>query len=273
MTYTIIRDLFDLNLTVRLHPGEGTVASDTIQLRVGSEFVNPNVDPPEGLRLDGWYKDSEFSNKANPGDIVDSTFANLYAKFKSVNFVDYVVPNSSGTYFDTRIVPSATTYFELDFLTPSKYKQSGNWPVLLGAQSYDGYDKQMFIRYGTPSIPTVNVNYFVQYTNWPNYYDINYDERHKIKFGPNMTIIDGVSQEPDTFKSVTTTNTVYMFAGNYGYAWRPQQFHCYGLKIWDGDNLIADFKPYIDTDGNGAFYEEVTGEIRYASGAMTAGND
>ena len=436
MKWTIIKDKFDtIYIDIMLHPGEGTVASDTIRLRVGSKFVNPVIVPPEGLYLEGWYKDSELSVKANKDDIVDNTFANLYAKFVSsmyemdgnkqwrpaqsfnpstipgyegfdvyesfsnyhvsnafakmyvdvmgyttftlyINsyaeanydytiafspdvdvisnpnsgttgavantygfsknpalypptdtngwkkvtynldgnshricicyrkdgsgdsyndrgyvaiphnqpqpvpvepkFVDYVYPAARGTYFDTGIVPTATTYFELDFLTPSEYKQSGDWPVLLGAQSFDGNEEQMFIRYGTPSSGLMNINYFSDASQaeevWYNI-QTNYDTRYTIKFGPNLALLDGVTQSVNPFKSVTTTNTVYMFAGNYGNAWRPQQFRCYGLKVWDGDNLIANFRPYSDNYGAGAFYEEVTGEIRYASGEMTAGND
>ena len=44
MKWTIIKDKFDtLDIDIRLHPGEGTVTSDTIRLRVGSKFVNPAV--------------------------------------------------------------------------------------------------------------------------------------------------------------------------------------------------------------------------------------
>ena len=55
--------------------------------------------------------------------------------------------------------------------------------------------------------------------------------------------------------TVDTDTSLYLFSSSY---WRHRSAaRCYGLKIWDGDTLVRDFKPCL-VDGKGMLYDEVT---------------
>ncbi|MBQ2631036.1 MAG: hypothetical protein IJG13_15280 [Kiritimatiellae bacterium] len=55
--------------------------------------------------------------------------------------------------------------------------------------------------------------------------------------------------------SVDTGTSLYLFSSSY---WRHRSVtRCYGLKIWEGDTLVRDFKPCL-VDGKGMLYDEVT---------------
>ena len=58
--------------------------------------------------------------------------------------------------------------------------------------------------------------------------------------------------------TVDTGTTLYLFSSSY---WRHRTAaRCYGLKIWDGNTLVRDFKPCL-VDGKGMLYDEVTKSI------------
>lgn len=189
MKWTIIKDKLDtLDIDIRLHPGEGTVVSDTIRFRVGSEFVNPNVEPPEGLHLEGWYKDNEFSIKANEGEIVDSTFANLYAKF------------------------TASTY-EIDGNNQWRPAESFNPSTIQGYEGFDVYESfsnwNVHNAFAKMYVDVIGYRQFTMYIN--SYGETNYD--YTIAFSPDVDVTSNPS-----------SSTAGAVANTYGFSKNPEQY-------------------------------------------------
>lgn len=95
--------------------------------------------------------------------------------------------------------------------------------------------------------------------------------RHKFSFNLNNSRkleIDGVvkvSEMAAGSVSAPTDNPFLLLFANYnGRFWQGNNGYCYSgkvyyVKVTDGDSLVRDCVPAIDSDGNGALYDRVSG--------------
>jgi len=87
-------------------------------------------------------------------------------------------------------------------------------------------------------------------TNTVHSFDVTFNA------GSQKIIWDGAEvANTNIADTVDTGTSLYLFSSSY---WRHRSAaRCYGLKIWDGDALVRDFKPCL-VDGKGMLYDEVT---------------
>ena len=122
------------------------------------------------------------------------------------------------------------------------------------------FDSKLDIGYGYPPLDSSsNYVYIHPMTNGASITPV---AGEKCSF--DVTLKDGEQTFDWNGERALTTNftgnadtgtSLYLFSSSY---WRHRSVtRCYGLKIWDGDTLVRDFKPCL-VDGKGMLYDEVT---------------
>ena len=128
-------------------------------------------------------------------------------------------------------------------------------------------------RHGALLSPS-NQNLEAGYGSGNDYYQIGYPDtnRHVLKQEKNKLYFDG--NLVHTFNNATFTQNFIAPLGNFNYTnYNPASAKYYGSKWRDGDTLIRDYKPAIDENGLGFWFDKIThtcflnagtGDFKYA---------
>ena len=235
--------------------GGGEIESQEVVL--GQKLTSVGTPTKTGYAFLGWYKDGEPFNFSTP--IVGNM--TLTAMYEEIMFVEYI--ESSGTqYIDTGIVPKSTTKVEVQMsYTASGSTQVSGWGSSASAESFF---------WGVNS-----ANKFVVSVS-PNYTAIDtgivFDTQpHVYTLESGSQSFDGVVVGTDTIGNTATTGqTMYLFGLHAEWQTSGAASSCsarmYYCKIYDGDTLVRDYKPALDSNGVACLYDTVTDKYCYNAG-------
>lgn len=123
MKFNIIKDKYDISFQVEIELDGGT-GSSFIDVTLGKKYKFPVVSKA-GYEIEGWYSDSEFTNKITEDDYVDYSIRKLYIKWIKIN----------GS--------------EFEFTTKSSYKTAG-----FAAGSFKSGSTQATVDWGDGTVQT-----------------------------------------------------------------------------------------------------------------------
>ena len=195
--------------------------------------------------------EGKFYTNANSNNIAfeySKTFDDKYGRLKYIEA-------TTGQYTKTLVVPNANTTIEVDGYMTSNRSLYGTASGLNGTGSGD---KMSFIHMGN----RFNSN-------------IATGQRHVFRQQNNLLYVDGVLEY--TFGSPTfiPKNQMFLFARSTASSFDLEDGgsgRIYGVKIWDGDTLIRDMKPYIRKSDNVAGLYDFVNDVfytNYGSGNFT----
>ena len=181
-------------------------------------------------------------------------------RYTLVNYLE-----STGTqYIDTRIYPKSTTIqdvvFSLTEMPSSKTQWRNGWGSSSSQEAYTwGILKEKFF---------LNVSSNTKYT----YLDIENDlSKHSIHLESGKLEFDNTIYGTTTIGNTAEPNqSIYLFALHA--EWMNPQItdYCkeriYSTKIYDGDNLVRDYIPVIDSTERPCLFDKVSRECYYNQG-------
>ena len=175
-------------------------------------------------------------------------------------FVEYL--QSTGTqYIDTKIVPKTTTRVVIDLEYTSIESQYMGW----GSSG----SKEAFTWGVHPTlgfVGNVSGNYASDSTN------IAADtSRHIFDLKKGSLKFDGTEfATTNTFTDTAENDqTMYLFAQNAEWTtelYSPNKVKIYSCQIYDGNTLVRDYKPYLDSSRVYCLYDKVEGKCYYSQG-------
>lgn len=197
---------------------------------------------------------------ANAGTAVRTQFANVKSDLISnlnieiadgIYQLEYI--ESDGTqYFNSGITPSSTLGFEIDFMN-LKTLATSSYANLIGSRVASKNNDFEITTYS----PSSNQGVF-RIGNSDNNAHLKTNERQKITYYNGVYTVDGVKY---TIANNITSNSypIYILALNgAGTTTYPLTARLYGLKLYDGDDLVRDFVPaYRMSDGKVGLYDLV----------------
>lgn len=211
----------------------------------------PSIDPNGVVCLYDRVSKTYFYNKGT-GEFL---FGNQY--HKKVEYLE-----STGTqYIDTGIVPTVETMVK--FRMSSSSQQTKLYPQLFGSQvtangnNRFGVTYKWIARTGSSNMTATNV-----------VYDKPIDGSLKL----NEFILDGATYKgAETFTPPTVP--IYLFATNVQSDSTPSLIpdtlsvaKLYYMKIWQGENLVRDYIPVVDSKGVACLYDQVSKTYFYNKG-------
>ena len=180
-------------------------------------------------------------------------------------------------WIDTEYVPSSKTIIRAQFMLRTR---SENWAVLFGACNVsDNTSNGVLFRYYNSNQSLQGMfgtsDYNTGYISCP--VDQDYDVELKsesVRIGSETKSITTNTENIDKF-----TRSIYIFCGNnVGSAWRHQPIRLYSMRIYEsdgeGESLVRDFLPCIDTNGKYGLWDTVGGEFygnKASNGDFTGG--
>ena len=188
--------------------------------------------------------EGKFYTNANSNNIAfeySKTFDDKYGRLKYIQA-------AAGQYTKTLVVPNANTTIEVDGYMTSNRSLYGTASGLNGTGSGD---KMSFIHMGN----RFNSN-------------IATGQRHVFRQQNNLLYVDGVLEY--TFGSPTfiPKNQMFLFARSTASSFDVEDGgsgRIYGVKIWDGDKLIRDMRPYIRKSDNVAGLYDFVNDVFYTN--------
>ena len=183
-----------------------------------------------------------------------------------ITYVDYI--KSTGTqYIDTGLKCDYGCSYEFKFIDEG---YTGTpWRAYFGVDTLDANNSFRVVR---KSADRLNIAYGGTQTSYsfdqPDKYNISTFYSTGERFGINNEFIRSFDKYSNTTK-FTESLLIFMsrHKGNYDVT---GVFRFYGMKIWDRDeNLIADYRPCLDSSGVPCIYDEVSMRCLYNSGTGT----
>ena len=261
----------ELYIDITLHPGEGTVESDTIRRKVNSEFENPQITPPDGYVFEGWYKDAEFAVKAEVGEKIDISFRNLYARIierqiipPGYTLVEYLQKSTISQSIDTGLLIPDKPQIVMKASYPSGVSGE-SW--LCGSWTRSGTRRAFLIgQYNN------NIRQVCGADNSTYQYDQPFDKiSHILGITKNRFVFDNqkTKKRPD-FNTIPPGN-LHIFKSTHTDNADVRRIYWCQIKDWN-DTLVRDYIPCIDDNGVPCMYDLVNESTSYAStGTFTAG--
>lgn len=103
----------------------------------------------------------------------------------------------------------------------------------------------------------------------------NIGQRYRVRYGQGSTVINGQKIGNASFNTASYTTVLRLFSSiNYnGSGATFASIKMYFAKIWNGDELVFDFVPALDSRGTPAMYDKVSNTFFYnnGTGAFIAG--
>lgn len=93
MKFNIIKDKYDISFQVEIELDGGT-GSSFIDVTLGKKYKFPVVSKTN-YEIEGWYSDSEFTNKITEDDYVDYSIRKLYIKWIEINGSEFEFTTTS----------------------------------------------------------------------------------------------------------------------------------------------------------------------------------
>lgn len=188
--------------------------------------------------------EGKFYTNANSNNIAFEYSKNFDDKYGRLKYIEA----SAGQYTKTLVVPNANTTIEVDGYMTSNRSLYGTASGLNGTGSGD---KMSFIHMGN----RFNSN-------------IATGQRHVFRQQNNLLYVDGVLEY--TFGSPTfiPKNQMFLFARSTASSFDLEDGgsgRIYGVKIWDGDKLIRDMRPYIRKSDNVAGLYDFVNDVFYTN--------
>ena len=233
---------------------DGGSEIESQEVVLGQKLISVETPTKTGYAFVGWYKDGEPFDFNTPitGDIT------LTAVYEEIRFIEYI--ESNGTqYIDTGILPSSNIKLEIDYM-PTVFDSDRNY--IYGAYESENHRFQFshsnigFVSYGS--------GYNANVTTLSNTSQV-----HHLVLENRILKVDGVQIYDGSSQSFTfTTYTLYLFNQNSvnGVATAGCRSKIFASKIYDGDTLVRDFKPALDSNGVACLYDTVTGKCFYNKG-------
>ncbi len=222
----------------------------------------PKVVPIEGYEFKGWSSSQQGDPIVNLRENMPVNGNVTYSSLcePKINFVEYI--ESTGTqWIDTEIFAKSTLKSQLKF---NMTEVTGD--VIYGYIKNSDTDDYRFFNYNSkayldfPGTATVDgVRIYGGTISANTTYEIEIGNYYVKNLITGTNIISGATQ--NTF---TKTNTMKM--------WKDERSNkcskgkLYYLKIYDGDTLVRDFKPCIDSNGVACLYDMVTEKCFYNKG-------
>jgi len=220
------------------------------------DFVPVSVDGRAGFRDS---VSGGFFYSASGTDLMAGTLAN-----EPDRFVDYI--ESSGT-----------EYIDLEVKGKSGVKMESRmmWVEIPGDGSY------VASRLGSSPRFYLMHHYGSQTIGYGGYYQSGavatagtiYDTVTELKAGAQTCVVNGETiYSASDSASIDTGLNLYLFGCNKdGGATYKSKARCYSLKLWDGENLVRDFRPCLKR-GEACLYDQVSHRIfRTKAGTLKCG--
>ena len=167
---------------------------------------------------------------------------------REIHYVDYL--EADGTqYINTGIYLTNNHSVQIDYqLTSASQNRKG----IFGGLVTNG------ARYGALLSPSNNyLEFGYGSTNVWYQQGLPDTNRHVMKQEKNLLYFDGFLEY--TFNTATFTQNFTSPLGNFNYTnYNPASAKYYSSKWWDGDTLVRDYKPAIDENGVGFWFDKVT---------------
>ena len=187
------------------------------------------------------------------------------SEIKSYTELAYL--ESTGTqWIDTGIIPNNSTSLELivSGVSDDSFSSStGTW--FLGARK--AYLNNAFGFYYNQS--TQNF-YYASGNVMPNAFYSSaslYGNIRTIRLNSDGLYVDNAKVVSITSKAFTSPVPISLFGlNNDGSVISRTSFRCHSLKVWDGENLIRDMIPILDSDDVPCMYDKVSEEFFYNQG-------
>ncbi len=164
------------------------------------------------------------------------------------------ITNTAGQYIDTGYVPTANTKFEMDWKLETFVAQMH----VVGATG-------LAVKYG-------NSNSAVMCNRHSNQQSLTYiyDASTRSVIGLDGTTLykDGTAVDTKSTYAVTMEQSLVLFGAN-GYGSAADLVNCtgtytlYGFKIYESDELVKNFVPWVDADGKACLKEIIGGTYHY----------
>lgn len=171
--------------------------------------------------------------------------------------LDYIA--STGIqYIDTGIIPNQNTGFEIEFLSNNEISStSGEFGAILGAREKSSVNELQLTSYTTKDSGHNGTLRFGS-----NSYDANISvgEKNKITLKNKVCTSNNVVQTLEG--EFTSPSTLSLFALNQnGTATQFGSVRIYSCKIYDGNKLVRDFVPCINSSNEAGLYDLVLGKF------------
>ncbi len=192
-----------------------------------------------------------------------------------MQYVEYIQTDGY-CWFDTGLYPSINTKIEVDIKTldrsslPSDQK---SWGGIFGSQNEDDANSTFQIRnYLTSNKFSARVGNGNGVNNGPTY---ALNTRYLLTLDMYYFSVDGTQYSTNTSSMETCNYTMFISAINNsetGSNWPnhravPNTF--YGIKVWENNVLVGDFKPAVDNNNNVGFYDKVSQSFKANLGTGT----
>lgn len=172
---------------------------------------------------------------------------------------------STGTqYIDTGIYPKSTTKidFAFKFIVDNNIRQYNGWGSTSHAEAFlFGIQDNYFSSVVNSSWVTSNVKKAKEFDT----------DTHTLMLKSGKQMFDNDNYGNDTIgDSAINNQTMYLFATHVEWTGTPQYWckeRIYYTKIYDGDNLVRDFVPVIDSSGIPCLYDKVEDKFYYNEGS------
>ena len=217
---------------------------------------------PKGYTSGGVINPAVFEDMSAYADCLTLTQHILTENACPFVRVDYLQAYD-GPYIQTGIPLLNTTNWKIELdiqLLETNYNYNGIWGVSSSTTAYECWvaqDSASFSRYnGTkPSAMTVNTSRMIFVDEYNN--------------GKLTTYINGTSKRSYSVSSAITSDTLNLLrcSGSNSRA------RLYGAKLYQNDELVADYVPVVDYAGYGALYDNISKKLIYGtSGKFTLGD-
>ena len=192
-----------------------------------------------------------------------------------MQYVEYIQTDGY-CWFDTGLYPSINTKIEVDIKTldrsslPSDQK---SWGGIFGSQNENDANSTFQIRnYLTNNKFSARVGNGNGVNNGPTY---ALNTRYLLTLDMYYFSVDGTQYSTNTSSMETCNYTMFISAINNsetGSNWPnhravPNTF--YGIKVWENNVLVGDFKPAVDNNNNVGFYDKVSQSFKANLGTGT----
>lgn len=177
--------------------------------------------------------------------------------------VEYL--ESTGTqYIDTNYKPNGNTIIELKYQTPTQNTiQQG----IFGARDKGNNRFSLFtgsVKNGFQADYATNGTLSVYNQNIPG---VDGTAINIIKMSNYFSVNDNVVNEVSK-KTFQNSQNMYLFANNNnGIAQLPMKGYIWYFKIYEGDTLVRDYIPVIDSSGRPCLYDKVEDKFYYNQGS------
>jgi hypothetical protein len=236
------------------HSGNG-YAKITLVSGTATETVQTTT-TVTGIRWNGILRTANFDYGEKY--IKETDLKNNVLKHNGINTVTYI--EGTGTqWIDTGIQPDTNTRFEMEFALTNITETR----AIMGARvAVSQVSMDLFF---------VNGDLRWDYNKSKTSSSLTYTAGNIIHVEKGIGKIDITSNSKT--KTITSSDTIsvakniYLFNISQGGTAENRfgKFKLYYCKIWQGDTLVRDFVPVIDTEGKACLYDNVSKEYFYNS--------